>query len=405
MNSIEVDEVSKVFRLYKDRPGSVKEMFTKFGRKRYEDFWAVRDVSLAVPEGSVHGLIGHNGCGKSTLLRMMAGIHTPTKGKITTKGRVSALLELGAGFHPDLTGRENVYLNAAILGLSRKQTDSLFDKIVAFSGLEPFIDSPVKHYSSGMFVRLGFSVAVHVEPQILLVDEVIAVGDEEFQRRCLDHLASLKKSGVTIVIVSHAMGVMQNLCDQVTWLDHGRVLSDGIPLDVVGSYLHEVNAEEERRAALNEEIASDRILSGASLVHRAELLDVDGREIGFGRTGEPVVVRVHSDGAADGALPGFVLSVESESGILLGSTRASGALQSADGESGETFIECRLDPLLLAPGNYVVKISGVDLASNLPIGESWDLPLLVRAEGEVVNGLFEFPAQWSVPGKESSSLA
>jgi len=177
MKAIEVQDVSKRFRLYTDRPGSVKQLFTKFGRPKYEDFWAVQNVTLDVNEASVAGLIGHNGCGKSTLLRMMAGIHFPTSGSVVTRGRISALLELGAGFHPDLTGRENVYLNASILGLSRKQTDVIFDRIVDFSGLSAFIDSPVKHYSSGMYVRLGFSVAVHVDPQILLVDEVIAVGD------------------------------------------------------------------------------------------------------------------------------------------------------------------------------------------------------------------------------------
>jgi lipopolysaccharide transport system ATP-binding protein len=273
MIAIDVQDVSKKFRLYQDRPSSIKEMFTKFGKPKYEDFWALRDINLSVEEGTVHGLIGHNGCGKSSLLRMMAGVHSPTNGRVVVNGRISALLELGAGFHPELTGRENIYLNASILGLSRKQTDGMFDQIVEFSGLAPFIDSPVKHYSSGMYVRLGFSVAVHVDPQILLIDEVIAVGDEEFQRRCLDHLASLKDAGVTIVFVSHALGIVMNMCDTASWLDHGRVMADGKPMDVVGEYLHGVNdLEAERDLAESKETVMGLTGAGALTVDGVALI-------------------------------------------------------------------------------------------------------------------------------------
>ena len=398
MDPIEVNDVSKVFRLYKDRPGSVKEMFTKFGKKRYEDFWAVRDVTVNVPEGSVHGLIGHNGCGKSTLLRMMAGIHDPTKGHVTTRGRVSALLELGAGFHPELTGRENVYLNAAILGLSRKQTDALFDRIVDFSGLAPFIDSPVKHYSSGMFVRLGFSVAVHVEPQILLVDEVIAVGDEEFQRRCLDHLASLKKSGVTIVVVSHSMGVMQNLCDQVTWIDHGRVRSAGDPLAVIGEYLHDVNTEEERRG-LDNDLLPGEIAADSVVVQRAAMVDASGKPIPFARTGEPVSFQARLQPEESYVRAAYTLSIETESGILLGSTRLSSDANLPPLEHSERVIDCRLDPFLLSAGTYNARITGVDPDTHDPLNRVWELSFHVRDEGRLFDGLVELPAIWA--GTES----
>jgi ABC-type polysaccharide/polyol phosphate transport system ATPase subunit len=394
MDSIEVDNVSKVFRLYKDRPGSVKEMFTRFGKKRYEDFWAVRDVTVNVGQGTVHGLIGHNGCGKSTLLRMMAGIHTPTSGRVTTRGRVSALLELGAGFHPELTGRENVYLNAAILGLSRKQTDALFDRIVDFSGLAAFIDSPVKHYSSGMFVRLGFSVAVHVEPQILLVDEVIAVGDEEFQRRCLDHLASLKKSSVTIVVVSHSMGVMQNLCDHVTWIDRGRVRSAGDPMTVIGDYLHEVNAEEEQRGLEGDLLPGERP-AGATVFQHAQLVNEEGLPLSFARTGEPVSIRAFWDSDVLSVRPAFVLSIETEGGILLGSTKVSAkAISSSEGVA-ERMIDCCLNPFLLSSGRYVATISAVDPDTHLSLQRVWQLTFHVRDEGQVVQGLVEIPAIWS----------
>ena len=204
MSQIVVDDVSKRFRLYTSRANSLKERFTARRFARYEDFWALRDVSLEIPPATTFGLIGHNGSGKSTLLRCIAGIYQPTSGTVSVDGRISALLELGAGFHPDLTGKENIYLNAAILGLSTKEIDAVFDDIVDFSGIAGFIDAPVKVYSSGMFVRLGFAVAVHVNPEILLIDEVVAVGDEEFQRRCFEHIHSLRRSGVTIVLLDDA---------------------------------------------------------------------------------------------------------------------------------------------------------------------------------------------------------
>jgi lipopolysaccharide transport system ATP-binding protein len=247
---IVVDGVSKRFRLYRDRATSIKEAVTRRFRSRFDEFWALREVTLDVRRGETLGLIGHNGSGKSTLLRLMAGIHPPTTGTITTEGRISALLELGAGFHPDLTGRENIYLNGSILGLNRREVDGVFDQIVAFAGLEEFIDTPVKVYSSGMYVRLGFAVAVHVQPDILFVDEVIAVGDEEFQRRCFDHLDRLRRHGTTIVLVSHSVSVLQKMCDRLVWLDHGRILEVGEPYEVAGNYLAAVDrAEGERLGA------------------------------------------------------------------------------------------------------------------------------------------------------------
>lgn len=237
---IEVDNVSKRFRLRRNRPTSIKEAVLRFGRKdEADDFWALRDVNLNVAAGSFLGLIGHNGSGKSTLLRLMAGIHKPTTGSIATSGRLTALLELGAGFHPDLTGRENVYLNGAMLGLTRKQMASRMPEIVDFSGIGDFIDEPIKIYSSGMYVRLAFAIATNVDPDILLVDEVMAVGDEEFQRRCLAHLEMLLDGGTTIVLVSHSSDLMMQ-CHQVGWMEKGCLLQVGEPEEVVSAYLHKV---------------------------------------------------------------------------------------------------------------------------------------------------------------------
>ena len=230
--AIEVEGISKVFRLFRERPSSIKQRLLS-GRMRAEDFWALRDIAFEVEEGSSLGLIGHNGSGKTTLLKCIAGILRPTSGVIRYRGRVAALLELGAGFHPELTGRENVYLNASFLGLSRKDTDRVFDDIVGFAELEDFMDNQVKFYSSGMLVRLGFAVAVHVDPDILLIDEVLAVGDEAFQAKCLNRIQRFQAEGRTIVLVTHALDTVREVCDQAVMLDHGRIHAMGMPEDVV----------------------------------------------------------------------------------------------------------------------------------------------------------------------------
>lgn len=231
--SIEVRNVSKRFRLYHERYHSLKERMIHFGRVPYEDFWAVRDVEFEVEQGATVGLLGHNGSGKSTLLKCVAGILQPTHGEIVTRGRLAALLELGAGFHPELTGRENIYLNGSILGLSKREVEKVFDEIVAFSELDKFIDMQVRHYSSGMYVRLGFAVAVNVDPDILLVDEVLAVGDEAFQRKCLERVARFQREGRTILFVTHAADLVRRICDRAVVLDHGRVVADASPGEAI----------------------------------------------------------------------------------------------------------------------------------------------------------------------------
>jgi len=214
--------VSKRFVVRKDN--SLKERLVtlgRVGRRHREEFWALKNVDLSISAGTTIGLIGHNGSGKSTLLKVIGGILDPTSGTVENRGRIAALLELGAGFHPDLTGRENVYLNASILGLSQAETDARFDDILAFSGIGDFIDSQVKFYSSGMYVRLAFAVAVHTEPDILLVDEVLSVGDEAFQRKCLDKIRAFQEEGCTIILVTHSLGQVTELCDRAVLLNRG----------------------------------------------------------------------------------------------------------------------------------------------------------------------------------------
>lgn len=222
-----VENVSKRFVLHHDK--SVKERLLNFSaaRRHREDFWALQDVDLTFELGSTVGLVGHNGSGKSTLLKVIGGIISPTTGTVKRRGRMAALLELGAGFHQDLTGRENVYLNAALLGLATKETEKYFDDIVDFSGIEEFIDTQVKFYSSGMYVRLAFAVAVHVDPDLLLVDEVLAVGDEPFQRKCMEKIAEFQAEGRAIIVVSHSLSQVGSLCDRVVVLDHGIVRHNG----------------------------------------------------------------------------------------------------------------------------------------------------------------------------------
>jgi ABC-2 type transport system ATP-binding protein len=234
-SAITVEGLSKRFRLHHDRPSSLKERIIRF-RSTSEELWALKDISLDVPPGSTLGLIGPNGSGKTTLLKIIAGILRPTAGRVTTRGRIAPLLALGAGFHQELTGRENIYLNASILGLTRQETDRLFDDIVGFAELEKFIDNQVKFYSSGMYVRLGFAVAVHVDPAILLVDEVLAVGDIAFQAKCLERVEQFQGEGRTIVFVTHVPDLVVRVCDRVLLLHQGEMAAQGEPREVVREF-------------------------------------------------------------------------------------------------------------------------------------------------------------------------
>ena len=281
--TVEVQGIGKKFRRYLERPTSLKQRLTRF-RVRSEEFWALKDVSFDVPEGKTSGLIGPNGSGKTTLLKIMAGILRPTEGQVVTRGRIAALLELGAGFHPELTGRENVYLNASLMGLTRKETDRLFGDIVGFAELDEFIDNQVKFYSSGMFVRLGFAVAVNVDPQILLVDEVLAVGDEGFQRKCLDRIREFQREGRTIVFVTHAADLVRQICDQAVMLEKGVIRKAGSPDDVVREF-RLFFLKKDLAYATDEGTKEVEILS-------AELIREDGTSGNVAMSGETLTVQV-----------------------------------------------------------------------------------------------------------------
>lgn len=235
-NAVSIQNVSKKFRLYHERNQTLKSAIMRRRRSVHEDFWALRGVSFDVEQGSTFGLIGSNGSGKSTLLKCLAKIYWPTSGSISYAGRMAALLEVGSGFHHELSGRENIYLNGSILGMSRKEIDRKFDEIIDFSGVEQFIDQPVKNYSSGMYVRLGFSVAISVEPDILIVDEVLAVGDAEFQEKCFQKFRDYREQGRTVILVSHSMNSVRTMCDQVAWLNKGELMTVGAANETIAAY-------------------------------------------------------------------------------------------------------------------------------------------------------------------------
>ena len=235
-NAITIESLTKSFRIHHERNQSLKSAIMRGKISSYEDFKALDDISFDVAQGSTLALIGGNGSGKSTLLKCLAKIYRPTSGKITYNGRMAALLEVGSGFHPELSGKENIYLNGSILGMTRKEIDNKIESIIDFSGVEHFIDQPVKNYSSGMYVRLGFSVAIHVDPEILVVDEVLAVGDAAFQKKCYQKFHDFKKEGRTIVLVSHSMESVREICESAAWLSHGKVKELGEVKDVTSNY-------------------------------------------------------------------------------------------------------------------------------------------------------------------------
>ncbi|MCD7716299.1 MAG: ABC transporter ATP-binding protein [Lachnospiraceae bacterium] len=235
--AIEVDHISKRFKIYLDKGHEIKDYVTSSRRRKYENREVLKDVSFKVKKGEAIGLIGHNGCGKSTTLKLLTKIMYPDSGTITMRGRVSSLIELGAGFHPDMSGRENIYINASIFGLTKKEIDRRLDDIIAFSELEEFIDNPVRTYSSGMYMRLAFAVAINVDADILLIDEILAVGDVNFQAKCFNRLREIKAEGTTIVIVSHSMSQIEQICERSIWIHEGLVREEGAPTTVDEHYL------------------------------------------------------------------------------------------------------------------------------------------------------------------------
>ena len=358
---VDVQDVSKRFTLHRDT--SLKERVLGIGRHdrgSTKDFWALHNVDLSIDAGSTVGLIGANGSGKSTLLKVMGAIVQPTTGTVRRRGRLAALLELGAGFHQDLTGRENVYLNASILGMSRAETDRCFDEIVDFSGIEAFIDTPVKFYSSGMYVRLAFAVSVHVDPDLLLVDEVLAAGDEPFQRKCMDKIRSFQAEGRTIVLVSHSAEQVGELCDRAVFLRHGVVETDDEPRFAIRALRR--GFEEDRR---RDEHTAGSGASSRGTITSVSLVDSAGSPVTLLRTGDDLVGRVDVELTApvEKWMVGFAIETPLTQRVYHVNTAMSG-VPLVPG-SGKHRVEFRLPKLRLGAGHYIVRVGVGEVDGDL----------------------------------------
>jgi ABC-2 type transport system ATP-binding protein len=361
---VRVSDVSKRFVIRKEK--SLKERLVNFGRsnKHKDDFYALRDVTLDITAGSTVGLVGANGSGKSTLLKAIGGIIQPTTGEVERRGRLAALLELGAGFHPDLTGRENVYLNASIMGLSRAETDRYFDDIVEFSGIEQFIDTQVKFYSSGMYVRLAFAVAVHVNPDILIVDEVLAVGDEPFQRKCMDRIKGFQQEGKTIILVTHSAAQIGELCDRAIVLEHGVVRFDGDPAKAIRILREGFEEARHEEAAAHHKPSTDVEISGVELVVKDS--DDEGQLIPGGSI--EVKVRLTAERPIERPIVG--MGIETPLGQLVFGTNTDMLKIGFALPQGESELVFSISELALAGGEYFVHAS----AGTIDVGETTRIP-------------------------------
>ena len=384
-NSIVVDNVVKNFKVYLDKGATLKERVISVKRNRYEVRQILDGISFSIPKGQAVGLIGKNGCGKSTTLKMLTRIYKPTGGTIQVKGRVSSLIELGAGFHPDMSGRENIYINASIFGLKKEEIDERLEEIIRFSELEEFIDNPVRTYSSGMYMRLAFAVAINVNADVLLIDEILAVGDVSFQKKCFDKLQEIKENGTTIVIVSHSMDQLYSICDRLIWIEKGKVREDGIPQQVGTHYLDSM--EDERLAKLADESKvvlkdmNESILSLADQIHpqarrdgsqevhftKVEVYDQNMKKCRSFNTGDPLILKFSY--ATDMQRPSVNFNmdfVKDNWQYQYGScfSKAGEPLPVLDKNGTVTF---KIDALMLLPGRYYL-----DLGINGPQGELYD---------------------------------
>ncbi|GBD07943.1 Teichoic acids export ATP-binding protein TagH [Candidatus Thermoflexus japonica] len=362
---IRFDRVSKRFHTHRQRPRSFHELFIEgwklWWRQPAETFWALRDVSFEVQPGETVGLIGPNGAGKSTVLKLAARILEPTSGRVMVRGRVAALLELGVGFHPELTGRENVFLSGAFLGIPRREMARRLDAIVAFAELEDYIDVPVKHYSSGMYVRLAFAVSVYLDAEILLVDEVLAVGDAAFQQKCMDHLFNLQRSGVTILLVSHDLNAVQRLCHRALWFDHGRIRMEGAPAGVVQAYLDHVHRRDERTLApQNQEAAFPRWGNGRLRIERVYLTDAAGMERYQFETGEMVRIHLRYRALERVERPVFGLAIHRHDGVQICGPNTAFSGFEIPWVDGEGELSYTIPSLPLLEGTYLISVSATD---------------------------------------------
>jgi lipopolysaccharide transport system ATP-binding protein len=393
--AVRFDNVSKKFSLDINRPRSLQEMFVQRRiRAEAEWFWALRDISFTIEPGEHLGLIGSNGSGKSTLLKLISRVIRPTTGSITTHGRVAGLLELGTGFHPDLTGRENIFLNASILGISRAEIKRQMDGIIDFADIGPFIDVPVRNYSSGMVVRLGFAITTALQPEILLIDEVLAVGDQNFQRKCIARLEDLQTQGVTLLLVSHSLGQIRELCDRAIWIAQGVMKADGDTDLVSGEYSNAQLATEKKLTVV--ETDQNRFGTRQAEITRVELLGTDGTPPLFFTSGDTFRLRLHYHTHERIEWPTFGLAFYRRDGAHVNgpnSVKDGYEIPCLDGTGSVDYV---IDHLPLNPGRYELTVAIYNYDSTVAIDHHHRLyPFEVRSRtGWNEEGVVHIPAQW-----------
>jgi ABC-type polysaccharide/polyol phosphate transport system ATPase subunit len=399
--TVRFDNVSKKFTLRHERARSFQEVALAFLRGQNnsrEELWALKDVSFTVERGKTVGVIGPNGSGKSTVLKLISRILEPTSGRIDVGGRVSALIELGAGFHPDLTGRENVYLNGSLLGFSRREMEAKFEKIVEFSELEKFIDVPIKHYSSGMHMRLGFAVAIHVDPDILLIDEILAVGDQAFQNKCLAKIAELKSQGVTILFVSHDLEAVRNLCTSAIWLENGMIQERGTTDRVIDSYLNNITTVTEARLSQEQRIGNNenRWGSGEVEITDVKFLDAQGRERRAFKTGERMVVRLRYHAHIEVKRPVFGIAIYSSDGVHINGPNTKFSDYAVGSVAGSGEIDYIVEKLPLLEGSYELSAAVYDQDGLHAYDHQHRMHTFIVQRGTVKEryGIFYIAAQW-----------
>jgi ABC-type polysaccharide/polyol phosphate transport system ATPase subunit len=397
--SVIAEQVGRSFRVTPHRTPTLKDALLLRRQSRRTEIVALSDVSFEIHRGESVGLIGRNGSGKTTLLRLIAGVLSPTSGTLRTSGSVASLLELGAGFHPDFSGRDNVYLNASLHGLSRGYVREHLDEIVSFAEMSHAIDLPVRTYSAGMYVRLGFSVAIHLSRDIVLLDEVFAVGDEAFQRKCFGKILDFKRSGGTILFVSHAATAVQRLCERAILLRQGKVEVDGTTAEAIARYhaLLAAEAEPAERAAGLEEWGSGEIRVTEVLVE-----DADGQPRQQFLSGESLVLRLCLDAAGGTPPPRLTVEFRDQSGLLLGSAVKDAAEWDWPGGAGERRVVLRVDRLPLADGRFQVGVALLDPASSRlyhHVERAADFLVYPRAG---TTGLVSFDPVWEVADPSSA---
>jgi lipopolysaccharide transport system ATP-binding protein len=403
MGTVDVrcDGVSKRYRIRQRRRisgASVLERLAGTVRGGDDDFWALRQVSFEVLRGETLGIVGRNGAGKSTLLKLLGGITSPTEGEITLAGRICAMIEVGSGFHPELTGRENVFLSGAILGMRRREIAARLDSIGDFSGVAAFLDTPVKYYSTGMYVRLGFAIAAHLEADILLVDEVLAVGDVEFQARCLQRMQELKHQGTTMMIVSHDLGAVEQLSNRALLFEAGRIAAAGLPHDVITAYQRLVKGTLPGPDPETDSVGEQPIVRVSALT----LQDLDGRPVLTATAGAPLVARVALAFARPAAATVALSMYDFEAGTLLAQCVGEIDPPAPADAANEVLVDFVMPALLLAPGVYTIGVTVTPAGASEPVAWRFGRTTLYVQGGKQTGGVFAQPFECRVAAREQA---